>query len=139
MKHSEVRTPLAKVRGLGSAHDGTGHFIWQRITALALIPLTLWFVWSILHLTSTGNTQRAVAHWFSHGLNATAIVLMLIALFYHAKLGIQVIIEDYVHSAGIKLVSLLLNMFIMYGFMVLSIIAVLKLHLQYVPQMGVNG
>jgi succinate dehydrogenase / fumarate reductase membrane anchor subunit len=139
MKHSDVRSPLAKVRGLGSAHDGTGHFIWQRITAIALIPLSLWFVWSILHLTTTGNTPNAVLIWFSHGSHAAAMVLMLLALFYHAKLGLQVVIEDYVHSTGIKFVSLLLNLFIMYGMAALSIIAVLKLHLQYIPQMGVNG
>ncbi len=139
MKHSDIRTPLAKVRGLGSAHDGTGHFIWQRITAIALIPLSLWFVWSILHLTATGNTPDAVVHWFSHGFNATAIAVLLIAMFYHAKLGLQVVIEDYVHRVSIKFISLLANMFIMYGMAALSLVAVLKLHLQYVPQMGVAG
>lgn len=133
MKHSHMRSEIAKVRGWGSAHDGTGHFLWQRITAIALVPLTLWFVFSIMHMTATGSTQQAVAKWFSRGFNAAAVALMLLALFYHAKLGLQVVIEDYIHSPALKLVSVLANLFIMYGLAALSIVAVLKLHLQYIP------
>jgi succinate dehydrogenase / fumarate reductase membrane anchor subunit len=128
MKQSGIRSPLGRVRGLGSAHDGTGHFIWQRITAIALVPLSLWFVFSLVHLAAGGG-QTQIAQWLSSGLHATALSLMLAALFYHAKLGLQVVIEDYIHSPAIKFTSLLLNLFIMYGFMALSIIAVLKLHL----------
>lgn len=128
MKFSEVRTPLAKVRGWGSAHDGTSHFLWQRITALALIPLSLWFVWSVLHL-ATGVNRVELIHWLSSGIHAVALIMLLAAVFYHAKLGIQVIIEDYVHAPALKVASLLLNLFIMYGLAALSILAVLKLHL----------
>jgi len=133
MKFSNVRTPLAKVRGWGSAHEGTHHFLWQRITALALIPLSLWFVWSILHL-ETGANQVELIHWLSSGLHASALILLLLAMFYHAKLGVQVIIEDYIHSPALKILSLLANLFLMYGLAAVSVISVLKLHLFIVPQ-----
>jgi succinate dehydrogenase / fumarate reductase membrane anchor subunit len=132
MKFSNVRSPIAKARGWGSAHDGTGHFIWQRITAIALVPLSLWFVWSILSL-ATGANQVELIHWLSSGLHASALILLLLAMFYHAKLGIQVIIEDYVHSPAIKFTLLLFNLFGIYGLAAVSILAVLKLHLHIVP------
>jgi len=127
MNRSELRTPLAKVRGLGSAKDGTEHFIWQRITAIVLIPLTLWFVWSLLDL-AVHSDQIKIALWLSSGFNATALIVMLIALFYHAKLGLQVIIEDYIHAPLYKYSCLLLNIVLMYGFAAISVLAVLKLH-----------
>jgi succinate dehydrogenase / fumarate reductase, membrane anchor subunit len=128
MKHSSLRTPLAQVKGLGSAKDGTSHFIHQRVTAIALIPLSLWFVCSILGLV-TSNDPSKLAAWLYSGVNASVLILMLIALFYHAKLGMQVVIEDYVHCSCIKITALLGNTFFMYGAALLSILAVLKLHL----------
>jgi len=136
MKHSQVREPLAKVRGLGSAKDGTQHFIWQRITAIVLIPLTFWFIRSLLMISIGGGEQAFVAAWLSSGFSATLLIIMLVALFYHAKLGMQVIIEDYVHSPFPKYTALLLNMVLMYGFAAISIMAVLKLHLYVAPEMG---
>lgn len=135
MKFSSQRMSLAKARGWGSAHDGTMHFFWQRVTALALVPLSLWFIWSILTL-ATGANQVELIHWLSSGLHAGMLILLLLATFYHAKLGVQVIIEDYVHSPGIKMASLLANLFLMYGMAALSVVAVLKLHLYIVPQMA---
>ena len=134
MKFSEQRTPLAKVRGWGSAHDGTGHFLWQRITAVALIPLTLWFIFSILSL-ATGANQAELVRWLSSGFHATALILLLVAMFYHAKLGLQVIIEDYVHKPALKFACVFANLFIMYGLAAISVISVLKLHLFIVAQM----
>jgi succinate dehydrogenase / fumarate reductase membrane anchor subunit len=128
MKFSEVRTPLAKARNWGSAHDGTGHFLWQRITALALIPLSLWFVWSILHL-ATGINRVELITWLSSGIHATALILFLLAMFYHAKLGVQVVIEDYIHGPALKFICVFANLFLMYGMAALSVVAVLKLHL----------
>ena len=128
MKFSNVRTPIAKARNWGSAHDGVAHFLWQRLTALALIPLTLWFVWSILHL-ATGANRVELIGWLSSGIHATALIVLLIAMFYHAKLGVQVVIEDYVHSPAFKFICLIANLFLMYGMAAITILAVLKLHL----------
>jgi succinate dehydrogenase / fumarate reductase membrane anchor subunit len=134
MKFSFQRTSLAKARGWGSAHEGTQHFLWQRLTAIALIPLCLWFVWSILHL-ATGANQVELIRWLSSGINAAMVVLMLLAMFYHAKLGLQVIIEDYVHCPALKITSLFANIFLMYGLAAISMLAVIKLHLVTLPPM----
>lgn len=123
----KLQTPLARARGLGSAKDGTNHWIWQRITAIALIPTSLVFVFAVVFLVSSDN-ERAVAVWLSSPLFATTMVLMLIALFYHAKLGVQVIIEDYVHQAGKKTLLLIVNQLLMITLGVMSVLAVLKLH-----------
>ncbi len=128
MKQPSLRTPLANARGLGSAKEGTGHFIHQRVTAIALVPLSLWFVCSIIGLVVAGDQAR-VAAWFASGAHASAVVVMVIALFYHAKLGVQTVIEDYIHCSCMKLAALLGNTFFMYGSAALSIVAVLKLHL----------
>lgn len=125
---SQLRSPLAKVRGHGSAKEGTSHFIRQRVTAVALVPLCLWFVFSVICLTSSSN-PAALAQWLGSGVHATLTVLMLFALFYHAKLGVQVVIEDYLHCECLKMGALLANVFFMYGAAVLSIFAVIKLHL----------
>jgi len=128
MKLSEVRSPLAKARNWGSAHDGVSHFLWQRLTAIALIPLSLWFIWSILSL-ATGANRVELLNWLSSGFHATALILLLLAMFYHAKLGIQVVIEDYIHGPALKFACLFLNFFLNYGMAALSVLAVLKLHL----------
>lgn len=128
MTPSSLRTPLAKVRGLGSAKEGTTHFIHQRVTAIALVPLSLWFVASLLGLAISGNPAKLAA-WLGSGVHAGAVIFMLVALFYHAKLGIQTVIEDYLHCPCLKIAALLGNVFFMYGSLIISVIAVLKLHL----------
>ncbi|GAB4360238.1 MAG: succinate dehydrogenase, hydrophobic membrane anchor protein [Kiloniellaceae bacterium] len=100
-----MRSPLARVRGLGSAKDGTGHWWAQRLTALALIPLTLWFCVSVIVMT--GADYAAVAAWIASPVVAGLLVLLVAAVFYHALLGLQVVIEDYVHHEGSKLALLL--------------------------------
>jgi succinate dehydrogenase / fumarate reductase membrane anchor subunit len=99
------RSPLGKVRGLGSAKDGTHHWWMQRLTALALIPLAIWFVASVVALTGQGHA--AFAGWVKNPLSATLLVLLIAATFHHAQLGVQVVIEDYVHREGAKLAALL--------------------------------
>lgn len=128
MNNNSIRTPLAKVRGLGSAKDGTQHFIHQRITAILLVPLALWFVTSVVGIVVSGDIS-ALTHWLSSGMHAGLTMFMLAALFYHAKLGVQVVVEDYVHCHCLKYTALLFNTFFMYGSALLSVIAVLKLHL----------
>ncbi len=105
-KAKVMRSPLGKVRGLGSAKDGVTHFWHQRLTALALVPLTVWFVISVVALA--GADFAAWQHWISRPGNATLMVILIAMVFYHGVLGLQVVIEDYVHGPGAKLFSLLL-------------------------------
>ena len=101
-----LRSPLGRVRGLGSAKDGTNHWWAQRVTALALIPLTLWFCAAVISLS--GADRAAVADWAGSPVVAGLLILLIAATFYHAYLGLQVVIEDYVHNEMFKIGGLLL-------------------------------
>ncbi len=101
-----LRSPLGRVLGLGTAKDGVAHWWTQRLTAVALVPLTLWFVVSLLML---GSLDYALVHaWLETPLHAVPTLLMVLALAYHSRLGVQVVVEDYVHHHGAKLVTLIL-------------------------------
>ena len=100
-----MRSPLARVRGLGSARDGVGHWWAERMTAVALVPLALWFVASVV--TLTGADYATVRAWIGSPVVAGLLVLLVIMVFAHAALGLQVIVEDYVHHEGAKLAALL--------------------------------
>ena len=103
---SSRRSTLSRVRHLGSAHDGTHHFWVQRLTAVALIPLTVWFVVSVIMLA--GASHEEVAAWLARPVPAILMVLLVVATFHHAQLGLQVVIEDYVHQPALRLASLIL-------------------------------
>jgi succinate dehydrogenase / fumarate reductase membrane anchor subunit len=118
------RTPLSRARGLGSAKDGVGHFIGQRASAIALLFLLLWGVWSALKLAPLG--YEGAAGWLRSPIHAALLVLLLATGFYHVRLGAQVIIEDYVHTPITKTLSLLANTFLCYGALVLAALSVLK-------------
>lgn len=98
-----MKTPLGAVRGLGSAKSGTHHWWLQRLTAIALIPLTVWLTASIVGLI--GADYETVRTWVSIPLVAILLALFLAATLYHLKLGLQVVIEDYVHHEGAKLAA----------------------------------
>jgi succinate dehydrogenase / fumarate reductase membrane anchor subunit len=98
MVRSSMQTPLAKAMGLGSAKSGVAHWRAQRVSAIALVPLTLWFAASII--AHSGSDYAAFIAWLRSPLTAGLMILLLIALFQHAALGLQVVIEDYVHSGG---------------------------------------
>lgn len=100
-----AQTPLHKVNGLGASHTGTGHFWRQRITALALAPLTLWFLWAMLGMV--GASVVTPAQFLQHPLNGALMAAFISFALYHAGLGLQVVIEDYVHAPGTKIFSLL--------------------------------
>lgn len=104
-----LRSPLSRVLGLGSAKDGTAHWWAQRVTAIALVPLTLWFVFSLLTLPDFD--YETVRTWLSVPISGFLSVLLVAVLSYHSYLGTIVIIEDYVSSNGMKVLSLMLLRF----------------------------
>ena len=97
-----IQTPLARVRHLGSAKEGSNHWWWQRLTALLLVPLSLWFVASIWWLVIGGATYEAFQDWLSGPVAAILMLLFIGMMFYHLKLGLQVVVEDYVHTKAVK-------------------------------------
>ena len=104
-----LRTPLGRVLGLGSAKEGTSHWWAQRISAVALVFLGIWFLVSI---TSLENLQfDAMSAWIGNPVNSVLLALAAATLAYHSKLGVQVVIEDYVHAPALKIFSLVMNSF----------------------------
>ena len=124
---ASISTPLKRARGLGAAHSGTHHFWVQRLTALALIPLTIWFV-AALTSCLIDHDITMVQQWLRQPLTALIMAALIVALFWHAKLGIQTIIEDYIHCEGKKIVTLLLLNVLIYGFGAASLMAIAHLH-----------
>ena len=122
-----LRSPLGHARGLGSAKDGTHHFWVQRVSAIALVPLTLWFVFSVAKLH--GASFEQVHWWVSYPAVAITLVLFIATALYHSMLGVQVVIEDYVGGEGMKLVALLLSKFFHFAVAAAAIFAVLKVAL----------
>lgn len=120
-----MENPLSRVRGLGSAKEGTEHWWLQRLTAIALVPLVVWYVISLV--TLIGADRDAVVAWLQSPFSAIASVLLIIATFHHGQLGIQVVIEDYVHTPWLKTTLLLLNKFAAIVLGATAIFAVLKI------------
>lgn len=100
-----MRSPLGRVHGLGPAGEGIGHWWAQRITSLALVPLALWFVAALVGLT--GADHATARDWIAAPVPAGLLVLLIVATFYHGALGLQSIVEDYVHHEGAKLAALI--------------------------------
>lgn len=120
-----LRTPLGRARGLGSAKEGVHHWWQQRLTAVAIVPLVFWFVVSIA--ANVGADYTAMHAWLKQPLNATLLVLLLVAVFHHMQLGLQVVIEDYVHCHALKTASIVavkLLSFALGAFGVLSVLFV---------------
>jgi succinate dehydrogenase / fumarate reductase membrane anchor subunit len=126
-KHSSLRTPIKTARGLGSAHSGTHHFWVQRVSAVALIPLSIWFMVEIL-TNLLGADRAMVGMWFKNPLIALALAALMVGLFTHARLGIQTIIEDYIHGEAKKIAALLLLNLFTLGFGAASLMAIVRLH-----------
>lgn len=120
-----MRTPLSTVTGLGSAKDGTLHFWHQRLTALANVPLTLFLVWFVLRVGGLGRAE--IIQVLGNPVIAGLLILTIFSITWHMRLGVQVVIEDYVHGEGRKILALVGNSFFCIGVAVLCIVAVLKL------------
>ena len=118
-----LRSELGRVRGLGSAKEGVHHWWAQRVTAIALIPLSIWFVASIVFLTDVD--YATAIQWLRSPITLGLMSLFLIALVYHAVLGLQVVVEDYIHAKPTKLILLLLIQFAGFALVAAGIISML--------------
>ena len=118
-----LQTAIGRVRGLGSARAGTQHFKMQRLTALGNLVLVLWFVFAAASLAD--SDYFAVRAWLSAPLSASLMILLVISTFYHARLGVQVVIEDYVHHEALKIGALALVQLLTFGLGTACVVAVL--------------
>lgn len=122
-----LRNPLAVAHNLGTARDGVAHWWVQRFTAILLIPLTIWLVWALFVLV--GAEHAAVAAWLGRPWNAAMAILFVVMMFYHNNLGLQIVIEDYVHH---RLAEVTLQLLVKSGSILgglLATLAILKLSL----------
>ena len=127
MVNSLFQSCLKKVIKMQPKSNGVVHWKLQRISAIAMIPLVIWFVSSLVF--SLTNTYDQSVSWLQSPLNATGLVLLFGTLYFHAASGLQVVIEDYVHNEGLKIMSLILIKLISVLLGVLSILCVLKIYL----------
>lgn len=118
------RTPLGRAPGLGSAKHGVGHFIGQRVSAVALVFLALWGVWSAWVLAGGGYETAFV--WLHNPVNAVLSTLLASVAFYHMRIGMETIIEDYIHRPATKALLLTANAFACYGAAALTVVCLLK-------------
>lgn len=124
---SALRSPIKRVRGYGAAHDGTHHFWVQRLTAVALVPLMVWLVVAVV--ANTGASHAEFTAWVARPLNAVLLLVALGALFWHSMLGLQVVVEDYIHAASLKLATLIVLKFAHLVLGLAAVYAVLRIGL----------
>jgi succinate dehydrogenase / fumarate reductase, membrane anchor subunit len=131
-----LRSPISRVTGLGTAKDGASHWWAQRVTSVALLLLGLWFVATLVRMP-TFNYEFVVA-WIAVPLNAVLLLLLIATLVYHSQLGVQVVVEDYVHHHGLKIATMLLLTFAHVAVAALAIFAVLRIAFG-APLAGIAG
>jgi succinate dehydrogenase / fumarate reductase, membrane anchor subunit len=120
-----LRSPIGRVLGLGAAKEGLGHWWAQRVTSVALVFLTLWFATAIPYLADASYLDAL--RWIGDPINAVLLLLLIPTLIYHSLLGVQVVVEDYVHHHGLKVASLLSLTFLHVLLAALAIFAVLRI------------
>ncbi len=119
------KSPLARAQGLGSANKGTGHWWMQRVTAVALIPLSFWAL-NLLSLSFNADYQETIA-WLDSPFNIACIIAWIVAVFYHAALGLQVVIEDYVSTEWMKIVGVWTSNLIFAFLALIALIAMIRI------------
>ena len=120
-----LRSPIGRALGRGSAKSGVSHWWVQRLTAVALVPLTVWFAFAVVHLPT--SDYEAVRAWVASGINPVLLLLLIGALAWHSALGVQVVLEDYVHAKGLKLAALLASTLLHALLAVAGVYAVLRI------------
>jgi succinate dehydrogenase / fumarate reductase membrane anchor subunit len=121
----QLRSPLGRAIGLGSAKEGVDHWWWQRLSSIALVPLALWFVISVIRLA--GADLDTLVVWLDNPIPAVLFILLIAATFYHSALGLQVVIEDYVANESAKFAALIIMKLAAFLLAALAIFSVLKL------------
>jgi succinate dehydrogenase / fumarate reductase, membrane anchor subunit len=122
-----LRSPLGRARGLGSAHAGFHHWWLERVEAVALVPLTIWFIVSLLHLV--GASRQAVSAWLSSPVAMVLMLILIVATFHHLSLGVQSVLDDYVHRPSAKLWSVLCTKAACVVLALLCVVSVLRIGL----------
>jgi succinate dehydrogenase / fumarate reductase, membrane anchor subunit len=120
-----LRSPIGRVLGLGAAKEGFSHWWLQRVTSVALVLLGLWFVYALLRMPTFQH--EFVVAWIAMPLNAVLLLLLIGTLVYHSQLGVQVVVEDYVHHHGLKIATMMLLTFAHVAVAALAIFAVLRI------------
>jgi succinate dehydrogenase / fumarate reductase membrane anchor subunit len=124
-----MKSEIARARGLGSARDGVKHWLHQRMSAIANLPLMLWLGFALADLIQRGPDYNSAVQWLQSGLNPVLMILTILSVCYHAKLGLQIVIEDYVHHEGRKLALLMFTKMGLGALVVACLFAVLKITL----------
>lgn len=122
-----LRTPLGRVRGLGSAKEGVSHWWWQRLSAVALVPLTSWFVFCIVTLAGANHTE--VTLWIQFPINSALLILFVVVALHHAQTGMEVVWDDYVKTEWLRLVVIIGTKFLAALLGVVTVVAVLRVAL----------
>lgn len=122
---SKYRTPLSRARGMGAAHHGASHWIAERVSSIALVPLVLWAVFAVIHIAPLSRGEAIL--WLTSPLNAVLMVLTFLVSFWHMHSGLRVVIEDYVDTMVPRTISLLVNLFICVLAGGLAIFSILKI------------
>ncbi len=124
---ANLRTPLSVAKGRGSAGSGTDHFWHQRISAIALVPLVFWFCFSIASLPAMDHAS--ITTWLHSPFNAILMIAAIIAMFFHASLGIQVVLEDYVSQHGIRTIAIIVVKLLCFLLAITGVFSVIKIAL----------
>jgi succinate dehydrogenase / fumarate reductase membrane anchor subunit len=120
-----MRSQLGRARGMGSAKSGTHHWWAERATAVALIPLTLWFIYAIIHMA--GQPQVVLQHWVAHPVNTVLLLALVAMTFHHMQLGLQVVMEDYIGNKKLQSACILLNKAVAVLLGLLCVVSILRM------------